>query len=75
MGSLEDFPLLYYFRNCGIKNTGLVDLFRPLRGMLTKIPNVCMQTQLETGQFDYDLFLDWWDQIRMCFSLPQIYTI
>ena len=34
-GALGDFPLLHYFRNSGIKNTGLIKFFHPLQTIIT----------------------------------------
>ena len=41
-------PLLHYFRNCEIKNTGLIQCFWSLRVILTKLLLVCSHTHIMT---------------------------
>ena len=78
-GTLGALQLLHYFRNCEIKNTGLIQRFWFLRviltGLLLGILLVRKYMQFEPGRLDYDLFLARWDQIRMYLSPLRIYTI
>ena len=64
MGTLGDFQMLHYFRNCEIKNTGLINCFLPLQEIFTRLLCVCIYTQLEPFRLGYYLFLAWWDQIK-----------
>ena len=46
VGDLGVFSLLHYFRNCDIKDTGLIHFFRSLRAILTKLLIVCTYIKL-----------------------------
>ena len=75
MVALGDFPRLYYFRNCKIKNNFLKHFFRSLHAILTGLLPVHTYMQLDPFRLDYDLFLSEWDQIRMYLSPSRIYRI
>ena len=75
MGTFRVFPAVAFFCNHETKNNGLIHCFWPFRFILTGLLLVQKYTQLETGWFNYDLFLARWDQIRMYLSPLCIYTI
>ena len=74
-GALGDSPLLHYFRNCEIKNTGLI-LFLVLTGhSYCNTTRYVRRRNLSLSELTYDLLLAWWSQIRMVLSLSHIYRI
>ena len=56
MESLGDFLMLHFFRNCDIKNTGLIHCFWSLQAIRIKILPLHMYMQINPEQLDYFIF-------------------